>query len=369
MNVTAAVVESPGAPFEFVDAELDSPRADEMTVRIVAAGMCHTDLSVQSAATPFPLPGVVGHEGVGVVDAIGSRVQGFEPGDRVILSFDSCGLCGACRAGRPVYCQHWLPLNLLGGSRLDGSATITRSSGELHGHFFGQSSFASHALVHSRCAIPAPGDADLELLAPLSCSVQTGVGAVLNVARPAPGSAVVIFGAGGVGLAGVLGATLAAAAQIVVVDINRSRLEMAEELGATHTINSAADDPVDAIRDLTRGIGANYTIETSGRLPVLEQAIACLASAGTCVVIGAPPLGSTLSIDVTNLLGRGLHLLGTNQGDSNPAHFIPRLVQLHQEHRLPFDKLITKFPFEQINDAAAAMKSGAAIKPVLIMPT
>jgi aryl-alcohol dehydrogenase len=324
---------------------------------------------VRSAATPFPLPAVLGHEGAGIVEAIGPQVSGFRPGDRVVLSFDSCGSCSACDAGRPVYCEHWVPLNLLGGSRLDGSATLKRSGAEVHGHFFGQSSFASHALVHARAAVKAPDDIDLDVLAPLGCSVQTGVGAVLNVARPHPGSTMVVFGAGGVGLAALLGAVLTPAARLVVVDVNPARLELASELGATHTIDANDGDPADAIRDLTHGVGADYAIETSGRLPVLEGAIASLTASGTCVVIGAPPLGSTLSVDVTNLLGRGIRLRGTNQGDSNPAQFLPQLMELHRAGRLPFERLIRRFPFEQINEAAAEAAAGTAIKPVLVMPS
>jgi aryl-alcohol dehydrogenase len=369
MKIRAAVVEEKDARFDITDVELDEPRSDEMVVKIVAAGLCHTDLSVRSAATPFPLPAVLGHEGAGIVEAVGPQVSGFEPGDRVIMSFDSCGACTACQAGRPVYCEHWVPLNLLGGSRLDGSATLKRSGGEVHGHFFGQSSFASHALVHARSAIKAPEDIDLEVLAPLGCSVQTGVGAVLNVVRPEPGSTLVVFGAGGVGLAALLGAVLTPAARIIVVDVNPSRLQLAAELGATHTIDASSADPAEAIRELTHGAGADYAIETSGRVPVLEGAIASLTASGTCVVIGAPPLGSTLPVDVTNLLGRGIRLRGTNQGDSNPTQFLPRLIELHRAGRLPFDRLVRRFPFEQINEAAAEAAAGTAIKPVLVMPS
>jgi aryl-alcohol dehydrogenase len=368
MKITAAVIEEKDARFDLTEVELDEPRADEMVVKIAAAGMCHTDLSVRSAATPFPLPAVLGHEGAGIVEAVGPQVSGFKPGDRVILSFDSCGACAACQSGRPVYCEHWVPLNLLGGSRLDGSATLKRSGGDVHGHFFGQSSFASHALVHARAAVRAPDDIDLAVLAPLGCSVQTGVGAVLNVLRPEPGSTVVVFGAGGVGLAALLGAVLTAAARIIVVDVNRARLQLASELGATHTVDAGDTDPVEAIRELTHGVGADYAIETSGRLPVLEGAIASLTASGTCVVIGAPPLGSTLPVDVTNLLGRGIRLRGTNQGDSNPTQFLPRLIELHRAGRLPFESLIRRFPFEQINEAAAEAAAGTAIKPVLVMP-
>ncbi|MFC0105943.1 NAD(P)-dependent alcohol dehydrogenase [Kibdelosporangium aridum] len=368
MKITAAVVETESGPFELTEVALDDPRPDEMIVRMVATGMCHTDLSVRKGQTPFPLPAVLGHEGAGVVEAVGARVGRFSPGDRVIISFASCGVCAGCSSGRPVYCGHWTELNLLGGSRLDASAPITRPSGPVHGHFFGQSSFASHALVHERSAIKAPDDVDLEVLAPLGCSVQTGVGAVLNVARPQPGSTLLVFGAGGVGLAALMGSKLTAAARVIAVDINPSRLELAHELGATHTVNSAETDPFDAVLELTGGVGADYAIETTGRPAVLETAIACMASGGTTVVVGAPPLGTTIPVDVPNLLGRGIRLVGTNQGDSDPSRFLPRLIDLHRRGSLPFDRLIHRFPFDRINDAAAAAMNGTVIKPVLVMP-
>jgi aryl-alcohol dehydrogenase len=367
MKITAAAVEVKDGPFELQEVTLDDPRANEMIVRIAAVGMCHTDLSVRHGVTPFPLPAVLGHEGAGVVESVGSQVGDFAPGDRVLISFDSCGACAGCRAGRPVYCEHWITLNLLGGSRLDGSAPVTRLSGPVYGHFFGQSSFASHALVHARSAIKAPEGLDLEVLAPLGCSVQTGVGSVLNVARPEAGSTLVVFGAGGVGLASLMGAALTPAARIVAVDVNPSRLELARQLGATHIVNAAEVSATEAVRELTGGVGANYAIETSGRLPVLEGAIASLASAGVCVVVGAPELGSTIPVDVTNLLGRGIRLVGTNQGDSDPRVFLPRLIALYREGRLPVDRLIRRFPFEKINDAAAAALDGSVIKPVLVM--
>ncbi len=369
MRVSAAVVERTGAPFTIVDVDLADPRDHEIVVRIVATGLCHTDLSARGGTTPFPLPAVLGHEGAGVVERVGPKVSALAVGDHVLISFTSCGHCRACQEGHPVYCRDWVPLNLLGGSRLDGSATITREDGPaLHGHFFGQSSFATRALVNESAAVKVPRDLDLATLAPLGCSVQTGVGAVLNVARPEPGSTLVVFGVGGVGLAAIMGAVLTPAAQIVAVDVKASRLALAAELGATHTIDSSSTDPAEAIAELTGGAGANYALETSGRLDVLGAAVSVLASAGTCVVIGAPALGSTLPVDVTNLLGRGIRLLGSNQGNSNPARLLPQLVALHRAGRLPFDRLIRTYPFADINTAVADATSGETVKPVLLMP-
>jgi aryl-alcohol dehydrogenase len=369
-RITAAVVESKDGPFELEEVEIDDPRPDEILVKVAAVGMCHTDLSVRSQATPFPLPGVLGHEGVGVVDQLGAQVSDFRVGDKVVLSFDSCGSCPPCQAGKVVYCRQWIPLNLLGGSRSDGSATLRRASGDLHGHFFGQSSFATHALVSARSAVKVDDEADLSQLAPLGCSVQTGVGAVLNVARPEPGTTIVVFGAGGVGLVAVMAAAmLTPVAQVIAVDVNTARLDLAAELGATATVNPSDTDPVSAVLALTGGLGAQYAVETSGRLAVLDQAISSLASAGTCVVVGAPPFGSRIPIDVPDLLGRGIRLVGTNQGDSNPRQVIPRLVALHRQGRLPFDKLIRSYTFDQINVAAQDAAEARTIKPVLRLPS
>jgi aryl-alcohol dehydrogenase len=203
----------------------------------------------------------------------------------------------------------------------------------------------------------------------LGCSVQTGAGAVLNVARPEPGSTIVVFGAGGVGLVAVMAAMLTPVARVIAVDVDAGRLKLASELGATVTVNPADGDPVSAILELTRGLGAQYSVETSGRLTVLDQAISSLTSAGTCVVIGAPPLGSRIPVDVPNLLGRGIRLVGTNQGDANPRQFIPRLIELHRQGRLPYDRLIRSYAFDQINLAAQDAAQGQTIKPVLTLPT
>jgi aryl-alcohol dehydrogenase len=224
-------------------------------------------------------------------------------------------------------------------------------------------------VVSARSAIKVDDDIDLSQLAPLGCSVQTGAGAILNVARPEPGSTVVVFGAGGVGLVAVMAAMLTPAARVIAVDVSAARLELASEFGATDTVNPANGDPVSALLELTGGLGAEYAVETSGRLPVLEQAISSLTSAGTCVVVGAPPLGSQIPVDVPNLLGRGIRLLGTNQGDSNPRQFIPRLVELYRRGRLPFDRLIRSYAFDQINVAAQDATEGLTIKPVMILPT
>ncbi|MEV0222832.1 NAD(P)-dependent alcohol dehydrogenase [Streptomyces sp. NPDC050704] len=360
----AAVVESGGAPFTLADVELDEPRAHEALVRIVAAGLCHTDLGVASGGLPFPLPGVLGHEGAGIVEAVGPDVTGVEPGDHVVLSFTSCGSCHNCRDGHPAYCAGWLPLNLLGGRRADGSATISRDGTPLGGHFFGQSSFAERALVDERSLVKVDKDVPLESLAPLGCGVQTGVGAVWNVLKPESGSTLVVLGAGAVGLSAVMAARLTPATTVIAVDKVAERLELARELGATHTVNAGEADVAEAVLELTGGRGADGVVETTGSVAVLRKGADALAARGTLVVVGAPPFGTEVALDVNALLP-GKRVVGLTLGDTETQTGIPALVQLVRDGRLPLDRLIGYYPFADIDQAVRDMSAGKTIKPVL----
>jgi aryl-alcohol dehydrogenase len=363
-TTAAAVVESAGAGFTFSDVELADPRPDEVLVRIVAAGVCHTDLGVAGGHLPFPLPGVLGHEGAGVVEATGSAVTRVRPGDQVLLSFTSCGTCANCRDGHPAYCATWLPLNLIGGTRADGSATLSRDGENLGGHFFGQSSFARHALVDERSLVKVPADAPLDLLAPLGCGVQTGVGAVWNVLAPRPGDAIVVTGAGAVGLSAVMAARLTPATRIIAVDRVPERLALARELGATHTVDTTGTDLAEAVADITGGEGANGVVETTGNTGVLAAAVGTLAARGTAVIVGAPAFGTTVPIDV-NFMIPGRRVVGLTLGDSETQSLIPVLVDLVASGRLPVDRLVKHYKFEEIGQAVADVVSGATIKPVL----
>jgi aryl-alcohol dehydrogenase len=360
----AAVVESGGAPFTLSDVVLDDPAPHEAVVRMVATGLCHTDLSVASGGLPFPLPGVLGHEGAGVVEAVGSAVTGVAPGDHVVLSFTSCGDCRNCHGGHPAYCATWLPLNLIGGRRSDGSSTISRGGEAMGGHFFGQSSFAERALVDERSLVKVDPDVPLESIAPLGCGVQTGVGAVWNVLKPVTGSTVVVLGAGAVGLSAVMAAALTPATRIVAVDRVGERLSLAKELGATHTVNAAEADLGEALAEITGGQGADGVVETTGNVGVLRQGVDALAARGTLVVVGAPPFGTEVALDVNGLLG-GKQIVGLTLGDAETRTFIPALVRLVKEGRLPLHRLISTYPFTDIDQAVRDMGAGKAIKPVL----
>ncbi|WP_210587174.1 NAD(P)-dependent alcohol dehydrogenase [Streptomyces sp. GESEQ-35] len=366
MSITtrAAVVESGGAPFTLCDVALDEPGPHEAVVRMVATGLCHTDLGVASGGLPFPLPGVLGHEGAGVVEAVGPAVTGVAPGDHVVLSFTSCGECRNCHGGHPAYCATWLPLNLIGGRRADGTSTISRDGTPLGGHFFGQSSFAERALVDERSLVKVDSDVPLESIAPLGCGVQTGVGAVWNVLRPTLGSTVVVLGAGAVGLSAVMAAALTPATRIVAVDRVGERLSLARELGATHTVNAGEADLGEAMAEITGGQGADGVVETTGSVAVLRQGVDALAARGTLVVVGAPPFGAEVALDVNGLLG-GKQVVGLTLGDAETQSFIPSLVRLVKEGRLPLHRLISTYPFAEIDQAVRDMRAGKAIKPVL----
>ncbi|WP_217561448.1 NAD(P)-dependent alcohol dehydrogenase [Streptomyces sp. GbtcB6] len=368
MTIThAAVIDEPGGPFTIQDIDLDAARPHEVVVRMVAAGLCHTDLSVRAGALPFPLPGVLGHEGAGIVESVGSSVTRVTPGDQVVLTFTSCGRCGSCRSGHPAYCDTWVPANLIGGLRDDGSHTLRRAGVGIGGHFFGQSSFATRALVDERSLVKVDTDVPLEVVAPLGCGIQTGVGAVLNVLAPAYGDSIAVFGAGAVGLAAVIAATWSNARQIIAIDLLEHRLQLAAELGATHTINATDHDVAAVIGELTGGRGVDNAVESTGNTGVLRTAVTALAARGGCAVVGAPPFGAEVALDVGGLIP-GKRVIGVTEGDSEPETLIPFLVRQYQAGRLPLEKMITGYDFADINTAADAMHSGHAIKPVLYFP-
>jgi aryl-alcohol dehydrogenase len=364
ISTTAALVESPGAGFNLEQVELSEPRADEVLVRMVAVGVCHTDLGVAHGGLPFPLPGVLGHEGAGIVEAVGTSVTHVQPGDKVLLSFTSCGSCANCRDGHPAYCLTWLPSNLIGGQRSDGSSPISRNGEQIGGHFFGQSSFAAHAIADARSVVKVAADAPLELLAPLGCGVLTGAGAVWNVLAPRPGAALLVTGAGAVGLSSVIAAGMTPASRIIVVDRVADRLELARELGATDTIDANTTDLAEAVAQITGGIGVDGFVETTGNAGVLQSAIENLAARGTGVIVGAPAFGTAVPVDVNFMLA-GRRLVGLTLGDAEIQSLIPVLVGLVSSGRLPIDKLVTHYKFSEIEHAVAEMLSGRTVKAVL----
>ncbi|WP_103338253.1 NAD(P)-dependent alcohol dehydrogenase [Amycolatopsis sp. CA-126428] len=363
-RTTAAVVESAGAGFTLGEVALDELRPDEVRVRIVATGVCHTDLGVAAGALPFPLPGVLGHEGAGIVEEAGTAVTRVRAGDRVLLSYTSCGGCANCRDGHPAYCETWLPANLLGGRRPDGTTPISRGGTPLGGHFFGQSSFAGHAVADERSVVKVAADAPLDLLAPLGCGIMTGAGAVWNVLAPRPGATLLVTGAGAVGLSAVMAAHLTPATRIIAVDRVAARLTLARELGATDTIDTSGEDLAETVGKLTGGRGVDGVVETTGNAGVLGTAIGALAARGTAVVVGAPAFGTEVPVDV-NFLLPGRHVVGLTMGDAETQALVPTLAGLVAAGRFPVEKLVTHYEFGQIQQAVDDMLAGTTIKPVL----
>ena len=365
MRIQAAVVNEANGPFQISTLELDEPRPDEVLVRIEAAGICHTDLAVVHQDLPAPMPIVLGHEGAGVVEQVGSEVTHLVPGDHVVLSFPYCGQCSSCRAGKPAFCERIVNL-ALSGVRADGSRTISGGSGEVCGCFFGQSSFATHALAYGNNAVKVAREAPLELLAPLGCGIQTGAGTVINVLKAPPGSSIAVFGCGAVGLAAVMAAKLSECGRIIAVDRVRSRLDVARAVGATHVIDVATQDPAEILDSLGE---VDYSIEATGNSRVLEQAVGILKPfGGVCALLGVPSPGSTVTLDHSHLIF-GRKLVAVTQGDADPQTFIPHLVQLFLDGKLPMDKLVREYPLEDINQATADSVAGRTIKPVLRMDT
>ena len=365
MQITAAVVEERSGPFELEQLTLGDPRQDEVLVRVVASGICATDLHIRDQGYPVPLPVVPGHEGAGVVERVGAAVTTVSPGDRVVMSYPYCGHCRFCLTADYSYCEHGFELSF-GGGRLDGTSALRRASDHastVHGHIFQQSSLATHALATERNVVKVPDDVPLELLGPLACGLQTGAGAVLNSLRVQPGSSFAIFGTGTVGLAALMAARITGAALIVAVDVVPERLRLATELGATHVINGREEDVAHRIGEIAPQ-GLDFVLEVTALPQMLTLAVNLLAMTGTAALVGGAPAGTHAEIDMNTLLN-GRTVRGVIQGDAVQQIFIPKLIEHYRAGRFPFDRLVRFYDFEDINQAVADMQGGRAIKPVL----
>ena len=366
MEITAAVVRAAGAPFTIEQLRLEPPREDEVLVRIVASGMCHTDLMARDAPQ-LPHPIVLGHEGAGVVERVGAAVKKLVPGDHVVLTFMFCGRCPSCQRGEPSYCEKIMPL-CFGGAREDGSTSTHGEGGAVHDHFFGQSSFGAYALAHERNAIKVPRDAPLELLGPMGCGLPTGAGSVINALKVGVGQSLAVFGAGAVGMAAVMAGRVVGATTIVAIDMVEARLEMAKELGATHTFNARSPDLVEQVRAVTGGRGVDFSLDATGTDKALEPAIQVLGVRGVCGFVGGAPPGTRIGVDPSWLMAGGRSVRGILEGDAVPDSFIPALIELHRQGRFPFDRLVKVYELSEINQAAHDSETGATIKPVIRMP-
>jgi len=366
MKITAALLRDSHQPFAVEQLDLDDRLGpDQVLVRIVATGLCHTDLSVRDQHMPSTFPVLLGHEGAGVVEAVGAGVAKVKPGDGVVLTPASCHRCTNCLSGHPSYCETGMALNLP-GARADGEFELHDCEGHtVSGGFFGQSSFATYAVTVQANVVPVADDLPLELLGPLGCGLQTGAGTVLNVLHPRPGESIAIFGTGPVGLAAVMAARAAGCTSVIAIDVNEQRLALALELGATHTINSREGPAAEKINESVAG-GVHYAVDTTGRSDVIDQALGSLRIMGRCALLAIP---STPTVEIAwARLMRGISIQYVFEGDSVPDVLIPQLLSLYRAGMFPFDKMVTYYPLEQINQAVADFEKGNVIKAVLRMP-
>lgn len=366
MRVQAAVATGAGQPFLLQTLELDEPRDDEVLVRIVGVGVCHTDLVFREAGM-IATPAVFGHEGSGIVEKIGAGITRFAPGDRVAITFRSCGACVRCGCGDAAYCLT-MPMLNYAGMRTDGTKAFRADDGEPVGsNFFGQSSFATHALTYERNLVKIPDDLPLELMGPLGCGVQTGAGGIMRSLACEPGSSVLITGGGPVGLSAVMGAKIRKCATIILVEPHARRRELALEFGATHVIDPATTPDLAAAVRAILPDGVNYGFDTTGLPQIHTGIMGALAPKGTVGLVGVAAPEQKLPGDVNTLMTYGHTIKGIIEGDSDPEVFLPELLQHYRNGDLPFDRMIKTWPFSQINEAIAAQHMGECIKVVLLM--
>jgi len=366
MEIQAAVTREKKGKFNIENISLDTTlRPNDVLVKIVATGLCHTDLTIRDGLiVQFPTPSILGHEGAGIVEQVGTAVTKVKKGDHVVLVPAQCGKCEQCISGHPSYCTNFMPLNF-GGRRGDGSCPYHEHSGEeVSGLFFSQSSFANYSLATENNVVKVTNDVPLEILGPLGCGFQTGAGSVLNMMKPGAGESVVVFGVGAVGLSGLMAAKAAGCTTIVAVDIHDSRLELARQLGATHTINSKTQKISETILTEISPGGLHYALDTTGRNDVITEALNSLRPFGHCVLVIVA--NEKLEINGMSLMDKTISF--GKEGDSLPDIFIPRLIDLYQKGLFPFDKLIKFYDFDDINQAVEDAEKGSTIKAVLRMP-
>lgn len=364
MKINAAVTYDQGQ-FTFDDIELDDVKSNEVLVKIAASGVCHTDVCGRDQEVPFPLPGLLGHEGSGIVEKVGNKVRDLKIGDHVVLAYSTCGHCDNCLQGHPGSCDKMNELNF--GGRMEDGTTRLHKAEQPISVFFGQSSFATYAVANEKNVIKVDPDVDISLLGPLGCGISTGAGTVLNKLRPAAGSTIAIYGTGAVGLSALMAAKIAGCTKIIAVDIFDHRLELAKELGATDVINSAKSDIVEEILKITNNKGTTYAVETSGVPEVFISALHALGTSGTVaqVAVSRGPITLDLNFDV---MWPSKTIVGVIEGDAIAKIFIPQLVEYYKNGQFPFDKLVKFYDFNDIDKAFADSANGTTIKPILRMP-
>jgi len=363
--VRAAVLRAVNEPLAVEDVELEEPGAGEVLVRLEASGVCHSDWNVVTGATPNPMPAVLGHEGAGVVEAVGEGVTEVAAGDHVVLSWlPECGHCRFCVEGRPVLCENAFEA-MFDGTLPGGALRLSQNGAPLY-HYSYLSTFAERCVVPEGCCVHVDAGVPFDVAALVGCGIMTGFGAAVNRARVEPGSSVAVFGAGGVGLSAVLGASFAGAAKVIAVDPVPLKRELALELGATDVVDPAASDPVEAIRELTDGRGADYALDTAGAPGLVALAYEAVRRGGTVVAVGIPPLDAEVRLPAPSLPREEKVVTGSFYGSCRPHVDMPRLLGLYKSGRLPLDRLVSRtYSLDEVNEAFAAMNAGEVARAVI----
>jgi S-(hydroxymethyl)glutathione dehydrogenase / alcohol dehydrogenase len=365
MKARAAVLHEVGKRLDVTQVDVQDPGPSEVLVRMAVGGVCHSDLHVMTGHLIGALPAILGHEGSGVVHAVGAGVTALKPGDQVIPLWRlSCGYCEHCAAGRPALCDEGTQIRMT-GRLLDGTSRFKLNGQEIK-HFAGVSTFSEYSVIPERALLKIPNNFPLEKAALLGCGVITGVGAAFN-APVTPGSSVAVFGTGGVGLNVIQGAAIAGAEKIIAVDLLDNKLAFARSFGATHTVNASSADPVKAIRELTGGKGVELAFEVVGLTKTMRQAYDSLRKRGKAIIVGVSPTTNEMSIPTLSLVYEERILTGSLYGSARPKTDIPMLMSLYAAGKLKLDELLTRtYPFEQINEAYDALERGEVARSVVL---
>ncbi|WEV39881.1 NAD(P)-dependent alcohol dehydrogenase [Lactobacillus sp. ESL0681] len=366
MKINAAVLNEAGQKLELEELVLDEPKKDEVLIKTVASGICHSDIEFQASGFAGGIPTVLGHEGAGIVEAVGPNVTTFKKGDHVAVGFAYDGTCKFCRNGLPGSCENFNQLNTSGGPMRDGTYRLHTQDNQNVGNFFGQSSFADHMVANVNNLVKVPEDLNLRLAGPLGCGYMTGAGTVLNALKPEVHSNLVVLGAGSVGLAAIMGAAVSGCKHIIAVDQYDERLAMAKKFGATDVINNQKVDIVEEINRIVGSAGLNYAVDTTGEPEVMKAGLAALTIKGQFAVVAM----GTKTIDKINpmidILTFSKTVTGIIEGDSVPQEFIPEMIDLYRAGKFPIDKIAKFYKPAQINQAIADSLAGTTIKPIIV---
>ncbi|KAK3306174.1 chaperonin 10-like protein [Chaetomium strumarium] len=375
LKTEALVVNKPGGEFEMTPIVIQDLRPDELLVEMRYSGVCHTDFYLQegSLGALLEFPAIAGHEGAGIIRAIGSQVtdKSLQVGDPVLLSFTACGECGHCVKDRNFSrCSAFPALNLTATPRPDRSspAKLLLDGQPVRSQFFGQSSFSRFSAVRENCVVKCPYPDDMALYAPMGCGYQTGAGTILNVLKPKPDQTVAVFGAGSVGFAAIMAAASIPVKQIIAIDIVEQKLALAKELGATQTINSSklqGGGVVAAIKSVTGGQGVDFAVDTTGVAAVIEKMLMCLSFGGTAASVGAPPREANINVNPGAFFAGMNKWVTVSEGDSHPPEFIPQLIDLHRQGKFPVDRISKVYPVAGLKKAVSDMHAGTVIKPII----